>query len=163
MKHLELRALLAEPTTPLMRAALRGLSPETLEALARVADRAAGQAWRQVVVDRVRAFAAGQPGEGPQAVAAYFTTTERRTADGMFVGWSPFVAALTPTEAAPDLRHTETTATMVPLGEDARAEVDFADPRLAEALHRLAAMDPPAHGDVLHVHLPSSRVTRVKP
>ncbi|MEU9191320.1 hypothetical protein AB0D14_43955 [Streptomyces sp. NPDC048484] len=162
MKHEELAALLAEPTTPLVRAALRGLPPKTLETLASVADQTAEQGWRQVVTDRVRAFADEQPGDGPQAVAAYFTTTEYPTGSGMPVGWSPFIAALTPTEEMPDLRHTETTARMVPVGEAAEAEEDFADPKLAEALHRLAALDPPRHDDVLRVHLPTSRVTRVK-
>ncbi|WNZ06151.1 hypothetical protein [Streptomyces sp. 11x1] len=163
MKHEELAALLAEPTTPLMRAALRDLPPKTLETLATVADHAAERGWRQVVADRARAFADEQPGDGPQAVAAYFTTTEQRTGSGMSVGWSPFIAALAPTEEMPDLRHTETTARMVPVGEAARAEEDFADPKLSEALHRLAALDPPSHEDVLRVHLPSSRVTRMKP
>ncbi|MGW0332174.1 hypothetical protein ACWD0J_09945 [Streptomyces sp. NPDC003011] len=161
MKHEELAALLAEPTTPLIRAALRDLPPKTLDTLATVADQAAEQGWRQVVADRVRAFADEQPGDGPQAVAAYFTTTEQRTGSGMSVGWSPFIAALTPTEEMPDLRHTETTARMVPVGEAAEAEEDFADPKLSEALHRLAALDPPAHADVLRVHLPTSRVTRM--
>ncbi|TLS45790.1 hypothetical protein FE633_13615 [Streptomyces montanus] len=163
MKHEELAALLAEPTTPLMRAALRTLPPKTLETLATVADQAAEQGWRQVIVDRVRAFADEQPGDGSQAVAAYFTTTEQRTGSGMSVGWSPFIAALAPSEEMPDLRHTESTARMVPVGEAARAEEDFADPRLTEALQRLASLDPPAHADVLRVHLPTSRVTRVKP
>ena len=163
MKHQELAALLAEPTTPLVRAALRELPPKTLETLATVADRAAEQGWRQVVTDRARAFAAEQPDTGPQAVTAYFTTTEHRTGSGMSVGWSPFIAALASTEEMPDLRHTETTARMVPVGEQARAEEDFADPELAEALQRLAELDPPAHADVLRVHLPTSRVTRVKP
>ncbi|MBP5888636.1 MULTISPECIES: hypothetical protein [Streptomyces] len=162
MKHEELAALLAEPTTPLMRAALRGLPPKTLETLAFVAEQAAEQRWRQVVAERVRAFADEQP-DGPQAVTAYFTTTEQRTGSGMSVGWSPFIAALAPTEEMPDLRHTETTARMVPVGEAARAEEDFADPKLSEALHRLAALDPPAHADVLRVHLPTSRVTRMTP
>ncbi|MDG9709770.1 hypothetical protein [Streptomyces sp. DH10] len=163
MKHEELAALLAEPTTPQMRAALRGLPPKTLETLATVADQAAERGWQQVVVDRTRAFVAEQPGDGPQAVAAYFTTTEQPTGSGMSVGWSPFIAALAPTEEMPDLRHTETRARMVPVGEAARAEEDFADPRLAEALHRLAALDPPSHEEVLRVHLPTGRVTRVKP
>lgn len=163
MRHEELAALLTEPTVPLVRAALRVLPPRTLESLATVTGQAAEQAWRQVVVDRVRAFAAEQPGDGPQAVTAYFTATEQRTGSGTSVSWSPFIAALTPTEEMPDLRHTETTARMVPVGEAARAEEDFADPKLSEALHRLAAHDPPAHADVLRVHLPTSRVTRVKP
>lgn len=163
MKHEELAALLTEPTTPLMRAALRSLPPKILQTLATVADQAAERAWRQVVADRVRAFAAEQPGDKPQAVAAYFTTTEQHTGSGMSVGWSPFIAALTPTEEMPDLRHTETTARMVPVGEAAEAEEDFADPKLSEALHRLAALDPPAHEDVLRIHLPTSRVTRMKP
>jgi hypothetical protein len=157
----EMTALLAEPTTPLMHAALRGLSPKALETLATVADQAAKQGWRQVIVDRVRAFTDEQPGDAPQTAAAYFMTTEHRTADGMFVGWSPFIAALSPTEETPDLRHTETTARMVPVGEAASAEEGFADPKLTEALHRLAALDPPRHDDVLRDHLPTSRVTRV--
>ncbi|WP_030185520.1 hypothetical protein [Streptomyces sp. NRRL S-813] len=37
---------------------------------------------------------AGQLGEDRPVVASSFTTTERRTADGMHLGWSPFVAAL---------------------------------------------------------------------
>ncbi|MBA9050839.1 hypothetical protein [Streptomyces murinus] len=159
----ELAALLAAPTTPLMGAALRGLPPKTLDTLATVVDQAAEQGWRQVVADRVRVFADEQPGDGPQAVAAYFTTTEQRTGSGMSVGWSPFIAALTSTEDVPDLRHTETTARPVPVGEAAEAEEDFADPKLSEALHRLAAFDPPAHADVLRVHLPTSRVTRMTP
>jgi hypothetical protein len=163
MKHEELAALLAEPTTPLMRAALRTLPPKTLETLATVADQAAEQAWRQVVADRVRAFADEQPGDGPQAVTAYFTTTEQRTGTGMSVSWSPFIAALAPTEEMPDLRHTETTAIMMPVGEAARTEEDSADPKLTEALHPLAALDPPAHDDVLRIHLPIPRVTHVKP
>lgn len=162
MKHEELAALLAEPATPLVRAALRGLPPETLERLTAVATQAAEQGWRQVVADRIRTFAAEQPGDGPQAVAAYFTTTEQRTGGETSVGWNPFIAALSPTEKMPDLRHTKTTARAVPVGEAAKAEEDFADPKLPEALHRLAAHDPPAHTDVLRVHLPTSRVTRVR-
>ncbi|MGX4695126.1 hypothetical protein [Streptomyces sp. JNUCC 63] len=48
-----------------MRAALRRLPPKDLDTLAIVADRATTAGWRRV--------------------AAYFTTTERRTVDGMFV------------------------------------------------------------------------------
>ncbi|MFE5894976.1 hypothetical protein ACFQ6E_39515 [Streptomyces sp. NPDC056462] len=96
-------------------------------------------------------------------MAAYLTTTEQRTGSGMSMGRSPYIAALAPSEEMPDLRHTETTARRVPAGEAARAEEDFADPRLTEALQRLAAPDPPAHADVLRAPLPTSRVTRVKP
>lgn len=163
MKPEELAALLAEPTAPLMRAALRTLAPKSLETLAAVADHAAEQGWRQVVADRVQAFADEQPDDGPRAVAAYFTTTEQRTDSGTAVGWSPFIAALAPTKEMPDLRRPEATACMVPVGEAARAEEDFSDPKLSEALHRLAALDPPTHADVLRVHLATSRVTRVKP
>ncbi|WP_435218759.1 hypothetical protein [Streptomyces sp. bgisy034] len=162
MNHLDLAALLADPTTPLMRAALRELPPKALETLASAAKQATEQGWRQVIADRTRAFATAQPDGGPQAVTAYFTTTED-SGSGASVSWSPFIAALSPTEDMPDLRHTETTARMVPFGEAAQAEEDFADPQLAEALQRLAALDPPAHADVLRVHLPTSRVTRVKP
>jgi hypothetical protein len=115
-----------------------------------------------VVVSRVKAFAAGQPGDGhPTMVAAYFTTTERRAADGMHLGWSPFVAALSDSEGAPDLRPTRTTATAVPVGEAALAEEVFADPELVAALNRLTVLDPPDHGDVLRVHLPTRTVTRI--
>ncbi|MFE4848576.1 hypothetical protein, partial [Streptomyces sp. NPDC056689] len=148
MKHEELAALLAEPTTPLMRAALRSLPPKSLESLASVADEAAEQGWRQVVIDKVRAFAAEQPGDGPQTVAAYFTTAEQGPGSALSVSWSPFIAALASTEEMPDLGHTETTARMVSVGEAARTEEGFADPVLAEALHRFAALDPPAHEDV---------------
>lgn len=90
-------------------------------------------------------------------------TTERRTADGMHVGWSPFVAALSSTEDDPDLRHTRTVMA-VPVGEAALAEEVFADPELADALNPLAALDPPGHEDVLRIHLPTRQdVTRVKP
>jgi site-specific recombinase XerD len=44
-----------------------------------------------------------------------FTTTERSTADGTHVGWSPFFAALASTEDVPDLRHAKTTALMAPI------------------------------------------------
>ncbi|MFJ9752433.1 hypothetical protein [Streptomyces chartreusis] len=162
MNHLDLAALLAEPTTPLMRAALRELPPKALETLASAAEQATEQGWRQVIAERTRAFADAQPDAGPHPVTAYFTTTED-SGSGASVGWSPFIAALSPTEDMPDLRHTETTARMVPFGEAAQAEEDFADPQLAEALQRLAVLDPPAHADVLRVHLPTSRVTRVKP
>ncbi|MGW4102018.1 hypothetical protein [Streptomyces sp. NPDC004976] len=39
----------------------------------------------------------------------------------------------------------------------------FADPELAAALNRLAAIDPPRHEDVLRVHLPTRQVTRLTP
>ncbi|WP_236043876.1 hypothetical protein [Streptomyces pilosus] len=81
----------------------------------------------------------------------------------MHVGWSPFVAALTSTESIPDLRHTSTAATAVPIGEAAMAEEVFADPELAAALNRLAALDPPQHEDVLRVHLPTGQITRLTP
>ncbi|MFF2165416.1 hypothetical protein ACFVWP_32620 [Streptomyces sp. NPDC058175] len=55
MKHEELAAILAEPTTPPMRDALRDLPPQSLESLAVVADEAAEQGWRRVVIDPVRA------------------------------------------------------------------------------------------------------------
>ncbi|MER5995896.1 hypothetical protein [Streptomyces viridosporus] len=163
MKPLELAGLLAAPTQPPVRDALRRLAPRTLDALIIEALSATEEAWRQVAVDRVAAFAAGQPGNRP-VVAAYFTTTERRTAEGMrVVGWSPFVAALASTEDVPDLRHTRTTATAVPVGEAAMTEEVFADPELAAALNRLAAIDPPRHEDVLRVHLPTRRITRLTP
>ncbi|MER6405865.1 hypothetical protein ABT269_20475 [Streptomyces viridosporus] len=162
MKPLELAGLLAAPTQPPVRDALRRLAPKSLDALIIEALSATEEAWRQVVVDRVAAFADGQPGGRP-VVAAYFTTTERRTAEGMHVGWSPFVAALASTEDIPDLRHTRTTATAVPIGEAAMTEEVFADPELAAALNRLAAIDPPRHEDVLRVHLPTRQVTRLTP
>lgn len=162
MKPLELAALLAAPTEPPVRDALRRLPPKALDALIIEALGATEEGWRQVVVDRVRAFAAEQPGDGPPVLAAYFTTTERRTADGMHIGWSPFVAALASTEDVPDLRHTSTTAIAMPVGEAALEEV-FADPELAGALNRLAVLDPPGHEDILRIHLPTRQVTRVTP
>ncbi|GJF26548.1 hypothetical protein [Streptomyces sp. HO565] len=162
MKHLELAELLTAPTEHPVREALRELAPRELDALVIEALAATEEAWRQVLVSRILAFAAGQPGEGhPPAVAAYFTTTERGAADGMRLGWSPFVAALADTEAVPDLRPTRTTVTAVPVGEATLAEEVFADPELAAALNRLAALDPPDHGDILRVHLPTRAVTRI--
>ncbi|MGW4951471.1 hypothetical protein [Streptomyces parvulus] len=163
MKPEALAAHLADPTTPLMRAALREMPPKVLETLATVADQAAERAWRRVVVDRVRVLAEAQSDEGPPVVAAYFTARGQRPDSGLSVGWDPFVAALVPSEEMPDLRHTETTARAVPVGEAVRAEEDFADPKLTEALRRLAALDPPEHADILRVHLPTSRVTRIQP
>lgn len=161
MRPLELAELLTAPTEHPVRKALRELAPREPDALVIAALAATEEAWRQVLVSRVKAFAAGQPGDGRPAVAAYFTTTERRAADGMRLGWSPFVAALSDTEAIPDLRPTRTTVTAVPVGEAALAEEVFADPELTAALNRLAVLDPPDHGDILRVHLPTRAVTRI--
>ncbi|MEW2000824.1 hypothetical protein ACFWFH_34175 [Streptomyces coelicoflavus] len=161
MRPLELAELLTAPTEHPVREALRELAPRELDALVIEALAATEEAWRQVLVSRVKAFAAGQPGDGRPAVAAYFTTTERRAADGMRLGWSPFVTAFAATEAIPDLRPTRTTVTAVPVGEAALAEEIFADQELAAALNRLAALDPPDHGDILRVHLPTREVTRI--
>lgn len=163
MNPIELAGLLAAPTESPVRDALRRLAPRALDALTIEALSATEEAWRQVAVDRVAAFAAGQPDGGRPVVAAYFTTTERRTAEGMHVGWSPFVAALTSTEDIPDLRHASTTATAIPIGEAEMTEEVLADPELAAALNRLAAIDPPRHEDVLRVHLPTRQVTRLTP
>ncbi|WP_331763490.1 hypothetical protein [Streptomyces anthocyanicus] len=162
MNPLELAELLTAPTEHPVREALRELAPRELDALVIEALAATEEAWRQVVVSLVKGFAAGQPGDGrPTVVAAYFTTTEQHAADGMYVGWSPFVAALAKTEAVPDLRPTRTTATAMPVGEAALAEEVFADPELTAALNRLAALDPPSHGGVLRVHLATRAVTRI--
>jgi hypothetical protein len=161
MKPLQLAELLTTPTVYPVREALRELAPRELDALVIEALAATEEAWRQVVVSRVKAFAASQPGAERPAVAAYFTTTERRAADGMHLGWSPFVAALADTEAAPDLRPARTTVTAVPVGEAALAEEVFADPELVAALDRLAVLDPPGHGDVLRVRIPTREVTRI--
>lgn len=161
MLPLELAELLTAPTEYPVRDALRELAPRELDALVIEALAATEEAWRQVVVSRVKAFAAWQPGNGRPAVAAYFTTTERRAAGGMRLGWSPFVAALADTEAVPDLRPARTAVTAVPVGEVAPVEASLADPELAAALNRLAAMDPPDHGDILRVHLPTRAVTRI--
>ncbi|MGW5136797.1 hypothetical protein [Streptomyces sp. NPDC004135] len=160
MKPTELAGLLAWPTKSLVRDALRRLAPRTLDALIIETLSATEEAWQQVVVDRVAAFAAEQTGDNPPAVAAYFTTIERTT-EGLGVGWSPFIAALTSSEDIPDLRHTTTTVTAVPVGEAAMAEEIFADPELATALNRLAVLDPPGHEDILRVHLPTQQVTRL--
>ncbi|MFE3268876.1 hypothetical protein [Streptomyces sp. NPDC059215] len=161
MKSLELSGLLATPTTATVREALRHMPPHALDALVTEAVTAAGTAWQRVVVDRVAAFVAGQPRGGPRIVAAYFTPAESATQDGTHPGWSPYVAALASTEDIPDLTHTHTTATVVPIGEAAQSEKIFADPHLSEALNRLAALDPPSHTDILRVHLPTRQVTRL--
>ncbi|MFF8674208.1 hypothetical protein [Streptomyces sp. NPDC015242] len=159
MKPLELAGLLAAPTKQPMRDALRHLPPRQLDALIIEALAVTEEAWRQVVVDRVAVFAAGQEGDRP-AVAAYFTPIERAE-DGMRVRWSPFIAALTSSENIPDLRHATTTATFVPVGEASMAEEMFADPELTTALNRLSALDPPGSEDILRVHLPTRQVVRL--
>ncbi|MCX4462472.1 hypothetical protein OOK58_00090 [Streptomyces sp. NBC_01728] len=159
MEPRELASALISPTTPLVREALGHLPLESLEALTIEALPATEEGLRQVVVDRVIAFVAQQSEGGAAPVAAYFTPTERRAAEG--VTWSPFIAALASTEEVPDLRHTRTRAVAVPVREAELAEAEFADQELAAALHRLAAMDPPGHEDVLRVHLPTRQVTRV--
>ncbi|WP_406834805.1 hypothetical protein ACICHK_00085 [Streptomyces sp. AHU1] len=159
MKPPELAALLSEPTSPLLREAIRSLPLDSLEALVIESLAATENALRQVVVDRVTAFVAEQEGDGPAPVAAYFTPTERRAAGG--VTWSPFIAALASTEEMPDLRHTSTRVVSVPVGEAELADALFADPELAKALARLAAIDEPGHQDVLRVHLPTRQVTRL--
>ncbi|MET8411714.1 hypothetical protein ABZV34_27075 [Streptomyces sp. NPDC005195] len=163
MKSLELSGLLATPTAPTVREALRHMPPHALDELIIEALAAAEKAWQRVVVDRVAAFLAGQSVDGPRIVAAYFTPTERTTQAGTHPGWSPFVAALASTEDIPDLTHARTTAVAVPMREAALSEEIFADPHLRNALNRLAALDPPSHTDVLRVHLPTRQVTRLTP
>ncbi|GAA2917538.1 hypothetical protein GCM10010478_16720 [Streptomyces erythrogriseus] len=80
MKPLDLAQLLAAPTDPPVRDALRRLAPRSLDALIIEALSATEEAWRQVAVDRVLEFVAEQPSDGRPVVATYFTTTERRTA-----------------------------------------------------------------------------------
>ncbi|MFI6340754.1 hypothetical protein [Streptomyces sp. NPDC050535] len=161
MKSLELSGLLATPTTSTVRDALHHMPPHALDELIIEVLAATRSGWERVVVDRVSTFTAGRSDEGRAPVAAYFTPTEFRTAEGTHLGWSPFVAALASTEDIPDLSHTHTTAVFVPEEEAALAEEILADPHLSEALNRLAALDPPAHGDLLRVHLPSRQVTRL--
>ncbi|GGJ68007.1 hypothetical protein GCM10010121_093350 [Streptomyces brasiliensis] len=98
MKPLELAELLAAPTEPPVRDALRRLTPRALDSLIIEALSVTEEGWQQVVVERVSAFVAEQPGDGRLVRAVYFTTAERRAADGPHVGWSPFVAALASTE-----------------------------------------------------------------
>ncbi|WP_371647779.1 MULTISPECIES: hypothetical protein [unclassified Streptomyces] len=163
MKPAELDELLTAPAEPPMRDALRRLSPRALDALIVEALFAAEEGWRQVVVDRVMALAAQQPDQGRPVIAAYITATEQRTPEGMCVGWSPRIAAFASTDEAPDLTHSTTTVTFVPAGGESLAEEADADAELAEALRRLAALDPPGHEDVLHVYLPARLVTHLKP
>jgi hypothetical protein len=153
-------AALAVPTAPLVREALARLPLKSLESLTIEALNATEGKLRDVVVDRVAAFAAQQVADGPSPVAAYFTTIECRAMEG--VTWSPFVAALAATEEVPDLRHTRTQAIAVPVREAELTEKVFADKELVSALNRLAAIDPPDHGDVLRVHLPTRHITRVR-
>ncbi|MGW5657193.1 hypothetical protein [Streptomyces humi] len=158
-----LAGLLSEPANPDVREALYSMTPSALEALASEALTVTEEKWRKVVVEQVRAFAAEQPGDGRPVVAAYFTATEQRDEEGPFITWSPFIAALSPTEEVPDLRHTATTATLVPVNEAAEVKEHFADPELVQALDALAALDPPAHEDILRVHLPTRTVSRATP
>jgi hypothetical protein len=156
----ELAASLAAPTAATVRDALRSLTPAALDALAVEVVEATEEAWRQVVVSRVAAFAAAQPRGGRAPVAAYFTTIERMSTDGMSIEWNPFMAALTTNEDIPDLRNTRTTVRVVRPPETALAQ-EIADPELVTALDRLALLDPPNHEDVLRVHLPTQRAYRI--
>ncbi|MFD5814677.1 hypothetical protein [Streptomyces sp. NPDC127038] len=155
----ELAALLSQPTSPLLREAIRSLPLDSLEALVIESLTATENALQHVVVDRVAAFVAEQEGDAPTPVAAYFTPTERRAAEGLT--WSPFIAALASTEEVPDLRHASTRVVSVPVGESELTDALFADPELSKALTRLAAIDEPGHQDVLRVHLPTRQVTRL--
>ncbi|MDQ1051767.1 hypothetical protein [Streptomyces sp. V4I2] len=159
MKSNDLASALATPTAPLVREALTRLTLKSLESLTIESLTATEEKLREVVVDRVAAFAAQQSEDAPAPVAAYFTPTERRAAQG--VTWNPFIAALTTTEETPDLRHTHTRAVRVPVREAELTDTLFADRELASALNRLAAIDPPELEDVLRVHLPTRQVTRV--
>ncbi|MFJ8158523.1 hypothetical protein [Streptomyces sp. NPDC094468] len=161
MLPIRLSAILSEalmdPTGPVVRQALKTLPPTTLETLASEALSTAKGTWEELIVDRVAAFAAGQPGGGQPAVAAYFTTVE----DPSSVTWIPFIAALSPTEDIPDLRHTATTVTVVPVNESASVKQEFGDAELVRALDALALLDPPGSEDILRIHLPSRTVTRL--
>ncbi|MFJ5779324.1 hypothetical protein [Streptomyces sp. NPDC093094] len=163
MNSPELARLLSAPTRPPVRDALSSLAPASLEALVIEAVTAAEHAWQQVVVERVEAYAARQAGERPVR-AAYFTTTERRISGDVSVGWNLTVAALADTDDVPDLRPARTTVTPVTAGGAGRREQEAAaDPVPAAALTRLAVLDPPAHGDILRIHAPTRRVTRITP
>lgn len=161
MTPLDLSGLLASPTTPTVREALRHMPPHALDALATEVLAACDRNWKRVVVDRVSAFAAGQPGHDPAPVAAYFTATEDGSTEELPLRWSPFVAALANTDDIPDLMHTHTTAVFIPEEAAALSEEILPDPQLREALDRLAALDPPSHADILRVHLPNRQVTRL--
>ncbi|GGV52358.1 hypothetical protein GCM10010245_82380 [Streptomyces spectabilis] len=162
MTPAELAVALAAPTSPLVGRALALLTPTAAQCLANEASGAALAGWQTIVADRVQAFAAEQP-EGREAVvAAYFTPTELNAHHGLT--WYPFIAALTSSEEIPDLRATHTTVCDVPAddGEEAEAAVEqFGDRALAEALSWLAILDPPGQDDILRVHLPTRRVTRL--
>ncbi|MFF1517089.1 hypothetical protein [Streptomyces sp. NPDC058305] len=160
MRSHDLVAALAVPTAPQVREALARLSLPSLESLTIEALNATEGKLRDLVVDRVVAFVAQEGADGPAPVAAYFRATERRAMEGMT--WSPSVAALAATEEVPDLRYTRTQAIVVPVGEAELAENVFSDHELASALNRLAAIDPPDHGDVLRVHLPTRQISRVR-
>ncbi|MER6691118.1 hypothetical protein [Streptomyces minutiscleroticus] len=155
----ELAAALADPAQPLVHDALRRLPPPTLHDLSQEIARAAAQGWQDLVVDRVEAFLAEQPEDAAPVMAAYFTPTERRAADQL--AWSPFIAALSPTEDIADLRATRTTVRAAAVGEAEKAVEQLADEQLTEALDWLAALDPPGYTDVLRVHLPTRTVARV--
>ncbi|MFE4703055.1 hypothetical protein ACFRIC_38865 [Streptomyces sp. NPDC056738] len=150
----ELAALLSQPTSPLLREAIRSLPLDSLKALVIESLTATENALQHVVVDRVAAFVAEHEGDAPAPVAAYFTPTERRAAESLT--WSPFIAALASTEEMPELRHASTRVVSVPVGESELTDALFADPELSKTL-----ADEPGHQDVLRVHLPTRQVTRL--
>ncbi|QDN54277.1 hypothetical protein [Streptomyces sp. S1D4-20] len=151
----EIAAILSAPEPA--KQVLRLLPLGVLDALADAIPPAAQAALSALLAERVRAFL---DGTGSQHVseAAYFTTTEEHGK----ATWSPFIAALAPSEGLPALGHALTSIHAYTTAETHLA-AELSDPDLRSALSRLAELDPPDHEDVLRVHLRTSEVEHLRP
>ena len=149
-----LAAQLADPAAPLIAGALRLLDGTALQALAEASTRTARQVWADRIIERVRTLIAEErPAPGEPVVCAYF-----RPVHGDRITWHPVIAALSAGEDTPDLRYRATSATPI---KPRRQDEPPADSELVEALNALAALDKPADGQVLRVHLVHHTVTHV--
>ncbi|WP_331752014.1 hypothetical protein [Streptomyces chartreusis] len=144
--------ILADPTSPVVREALRLLSVTARQALNEASQHADRQVCEGRVARRVRALLASRTAPGGRVLCAYFTTVT-----GDRVTWGPDFTVAPVDEDAPDLRYPQTTATPVPAGRT-EPEGDLA---LVEALNEIAAIEEPADSEVLRVHVGNGTVTRV--
>ncbi|QKZ15980.1 hypothetical protein [Streptomyces chartreusis] len=144
--------LLADPTSPIVTEALRLLSVTARQTLTQASQAADRQVCEGRVARRVRALLASRTAPGGRVLCAYFTTVidDRVT-------WGPDFTVAPADEDPPDLRYPQTTATPIPAGHT-EPEGDLA---LVEALNELAAIEEPAEGEVLRVHVGNGTVTRV--
>jgi hypothetical protein len=150
----EVAAILSSPEQA--KQVLRLLSLGALDALADAIPPATQVALSALLAERVRAFL---DGAGRQHLngAAYFTTVEEHGE----ATWSPFIAALAPSEDRPTLGHA-TTSTQAYTTAEAHLAAELTDPDLRSALRRLADLDPPDHEDVLRVHLRTGEVEHLR-